>query len=478
MGEVNAPTIGLTEAEAKYYATAAQFPSAFGYETCLVGAGLGGGFVDTHELHVMKYDEAMATKDAHEWEKAVDKEHDRMVESKVFKAVPIDEVPDDATILSETWSMKKKASGDFRARVTARGFEQIDGEHYDLLDIAAPVVSELTIHILFIIIAMAQLYAEVMDVCGAFLLGKFDPKHKMYMRVPKGFEKFYAANVVLLLLRTLYGTKQAAMAFWKFALEIWKALKLCRSNADPCLHFKWTIHGLIMWVSWVDDYIGAGQEIDVLESKEKIKAKVKVEEMGELREYIGCKVDRDVAGRTIKLTQPVLIQSLNDEFDLPDKSFVIPAPAGDVLVGDDEEDEFLGPEEHSRYRSGVGKLLHLAKWSRVDVLNRVRELSRFMTSPKKSHMKAMLRCMRYIVDTPDRGLLLKPTRMWDGKDKAFQFKISGMADADYATDKETRRSVSGCTFLEGALVSAKSRMQKCITLSTTEAEFMAMTDCV
>jgi hypothetical protein len=374
--------------------------------------------------------------------------------------------------------MKKKANGEFRARVTAHGFEQIDGEQYDSSDIAAPVVSEITIHILFILIAMAQMYAELLDVCGAFLLGKFDAHHKMYMKVPKGFEKFYANGVVLLLMRTLYGTKQAAMAFWKFAAEIWKALKLLRSNADPCLHFTWTIHGLIMWVSWVDDYIGAGQKEDVLETKERIKAKVKVEEIGELKEYIGCKIDRDIAGRSIKVTQPVLIQSLADEFELPDKYFSIPAPAGDVLVGDDEEDETLDSDEHSKYRSGVGKLLHLAKWSRVDILNRVRELSRFMTSPKKSHMKAMLRCMRYVVDTPDRGVLLKPLRAWDGKDRSFQFKVSGMADADYATDKETRRSVSGyCTFLEGALVSAKSRMQKCITLSTTEAEFMAMTDC-
>jgi hypothetical protein len=95
--EVAAPTIGLTEAEAKYYAMAAQFPSTFGYEMCLVGAGLGGGFIDTHELHVMKYDEAMATKDAPKWEKAVDKEHDQMAKAKVFKPVPIDEVPDDTT---------------------------------------------------------------------------------------------------------------------------------------------------------------------------------------------------------------------------------------------------------------------------------------------------------------------------------------------------------------------------------------------
>jgi hypothetical protein len=140
--EITSPRIGLTDAEIRYYETAAKFPTAFGHEFCLVGAGLGGGFIGTHELQVMKFDEAMASSDAEEWQKAVDKEHERMVTANVFKATPREEVPDDATILTETWSMKKKSNGVFRARVTARGYEQIDGEHFDANDIAAPVVSE------------------------------------------------------------------------------------------------------------------------------------------------------------------------------------------------------------------------------------------------------------------------------------------------------------------------------------------------
>jgi hypothetical protein len=69
----------------------------------LVGAGICGGFINTQELHVMKHDEAMAMPDAEEREKSVDKEHKRMVNSNVFKATPLDEVPEDATILTETW---------------------------------------------------------------------------------------------------------------------------------------------------------------------------------------------------------------------------------------------------------------------------------------------------------------------------------------------------------------------------------------
>jgi Reverse transcriptase (RNA-dependent DNA polymerase) len=54
----------------------------------------------------------------------------------------------------------------------------------------------------------------IVDVNGAFLHGKFKDKHKMYMAVPKGFEKYYSSGMVLLLLKTLYGTKQAALQFW------------------------------------------------------------------------------------------------------------------------------------------------------------------------------------------------------------------------------------------------------------------------
>jgi hypothetical protein len=44
-------------------------------EICIVGAGLGGGFKNTNKLHVMKYDQAMQSKDKEEWEKAVEEEH-------------------------------------------------------------------------------------------------------------------------------------------------------------------------------------------------------------------------------------------------------------------------------------------------------------------------------------------------------------------------------------------------------------------
>jgi len=92
-------------------------------------------------------------------------------------------------------------------------------------------------------------------------------------------------------------------------------------------------------------------------------------------------------------------------------------------------------------------------------------------------MKAMYQAMNYAVGTSKRGLFLKPNVKWDGNPD-FEFEISGKADSTYATDPETKRSTSGyATFLNGAPVTEKSRMQGCVTLSVTEAEYVSGTQC-
>jgi hypothetical protein len=154
--------VALTQAEIKHYAAMQQFPegeSAPGELAC-VGAGIGGGFVNTKELHVMKYDQAINGPDKEKWKQAVQEEHERMVTHGVFKTVPKDEVPIGAKVLSSAWAMKKKANGTCRARLNARGYEQIDGEHYDENEKFAPVVSDVAIHIVLIMIAMTHYKME------------------------------------------------------------------------------------------------------------------------------------------------------------------------------------------------------------------------------------------------------------------------------------------------------------------------------
>jgi hypothetical protein len=464
--------IALTPAEERYYATMREL-GEFG----LVGAGIGGGFVNTSELHVMKFNEAMLTGDKKEWNKAVEKEHGRMVDHKAWIAKDRGKIPVNAKVLTNTWAMKKKASGTFRARLNARGFEQIPGVHYDKTQISSPVVNEITIRMVLILICMARWHAMLLDVQGAFLCGVFARGEQIYMEIPQGFEKYYPSNAVLLLLKTIYGLKQAALAFWRELLKALMSMRFGRSKADPCLYFRWTAFGLILWLSWVDDCLVAGKKNGVYEAKAAMMDRFDCDDIGELKEYIGCKIDYDKEEGSMKITQPVMIQSFEDEFKLPEgKASNTPAIPGSVMTEGEEKDQ-VGTDEQSTYRSGLGKLLYMMRWSRPEIQNAVRELSRHAGKALRSHLMAMFRVMKYCGSTPDRGLYLKPSKEWDGSPKML-FEIVGMSDSDWAKDPDTRRSVSGwSTFLFDAPVSMKSKMMPIVALSVTEAELFAATCC-
>jgi hypothetical protein len=274
------------------------------------------------------------------------------------------------------------------------------------------------------------------------------------------------------------GTKQAAMQFWKKLCSLFKSLTYERSKADPCMHFKWTDAGLVIFLSWVDDMLICGPEQEVLKAKQEFTTAIECDDQGELEEYVGCKVNYDKEKGRMKFTQPVMIQSFNDEFKLPSEAPVIPATAGDLLKREDGNP--LSKGDQTTYRSGVGKLLHMRTWSRNDILNRTRELSRYMQQATDKHLNAMYKVMNYVIATKEKGNIIHPMRKWNGKDRDHKFRIGGRSDSEFATDPETRRSVSAghTAFLEGSPFSARSRMQKCVTLSVTEAEFVSGADCV
>ena len=116
----------------------------------------------------------------------------------------------------------------------------------------------------------------------------------------------------------------------------------------------------------------------------------------------------------------------------------------------------------------------MTRWSRPEIQNAVRELTRHGNESVPAQEKAMHRAMEHCMCTPNRGWLLKPKRTWDGKDKEFLFRINGISDSDFAKCPVTRRSVSGySTFLEGAPITVKSVIQKIVALSVKEAETIA-----
>jgi hypothetical protein len=138
-----------------------------------IGAELGEDILHTGELHVLNYKNAMAGDDRENWEKAIDKEHERMIENKVWIPRNFKYLPVNAKELTTTWAMEKKANGQYRGRITAQGFLQEDGIHYFSHSTAAPVANELNIKIVLSLLTLTNWKDQVIDVKGAFLKRQF-----------------------------------------------------------------------------------------------------------------------------------------------------------------------------------------------------------------------------------------------------------------------------------------------------------------
>ena len=98
------------------------------------------------------------------------------------------------------------------------------------------------------------------------------------MNVPQGFEKWCGRGGFLLLLKAIYGTKQAASRFWVLLQSVFLKLSYRRSNADPCVFHKWSEEdGLAVWLSWVDDCLWSGNKESFEEFNEKFKKEFEVD---------------------------------------------------------------------------------------------------------------------------------------------------------------------------------------------------------
>jgi hypothetical protein len=142
--------------------------------------------------------------------------------------------------------MKKKSNGTHMARLNARGYEQIYGKYYDSGSISSPVINDTNIRKIAVLMIIFKWSAQLVDMKVAFVCGNFKDGGEIYMDVPEGFEEFYGAYVLILLLQKNYGLKHAAMLFWRELVKALTDMNFKISAADPCIYFCWKMYGLVV----------------------------------------------------------------------------------------------------------------------------------------------------------------------------------------------------------------------------------------
>jgi Reverse transcriptase (RNA-dependent DNA polymerase) len=274
------------------------------------------------------------------------------------------------------------------ARCNVCGFEQIPHVNYDPDSKSSPVTTQAALFVAFTVMLMAgNFVARVIDVKGAFLKGKFASKDEvLLLEVPQGFKWVYdkvgeememqemngedmseeaiklrtkeifqewlskstgeklkilreqknprggAKKVFLKMQHMIYGSVQVARAFWIKLQQAFKAMGYSRSDADPCLYFKWDEQGeLCMWLTWIDNCVVIRKEDTVARESTKLMSLFECKDIGPMEEYVGSKVE--ISGRKMKFKQPVLLQSFVDEFGINVKCKInLPAALVQVLA--------------------------------------------------------------------------------------------------------------------------------------------------
>lgn len=119
------------------------------------------------------------------------------------------------------------------------------------------------------------------------------------------------------------------------------------------------------------------------------------------------------------------------------------------------------------YRSTVGAL-HYLGFTRPDIAFAVHRVSKFMHQPKDTHWQAVKRILRYLKSTINYGLRLQSTS---------GHALQGYSDADWAADKDDRRSIGAyCIFHGSNLISWSCKQQRTVARSSTESEYKSLSN--
>jgi hypothetical protein len=126
------------------------------------------------------------------------------------------------------------------------------------------------------------------------------------------------------------------------------------------------------------------------------------------------------------------------------------------------------PELLKNYQSIIGSLLYLMIGTRPDIAYAVTRMAQFSANPSPDHFERAKYICRYLIGTKNYSLVFK----------AKGNGLEAFTDSDWGANPLTRRSVTGYFFqLTGGPFTWRSRAQTTVAHSSTEAEYMAMSDC-
>lgn len=407
--------------------------------------------------------EALNAKDSEKWKEAMGEEMHSHEENNTWS---LTELPTDRKAIKAKWVYKSKRDQSgaiirYKARLVAKGCAQKYGIDYD--ETYSPVVRHTSIRFLFALAVKKELRVHQMDAVTAFLQGELT--ESIYMEQPESYSD--GTKRVCKLNKAIYGLKQAGRQ-WNLKLDA--ALLdfgLGKSKLDPCVYYAGKMELIV--AIYVDDFlIFYKTERTLNEIKKFLSSTFKMKDIGPAKSCLGININQ--GDDYIELDQTSYINDILDHYGMKDcKPMGTPSDTNQKLSVQtfSPENSLVGQVP---YQEAVGSLLYLTQATRPDIAFAVNDVSRFNNNHSDIHWKAIKRIFRYLSGTKHYKLKYTRKGLTD---------LHIYCDADWASDIDKRRSCTGFVAkLSNAAISWQSKRQSTTALSSTEAEYMALSSAV
>ena len=432
-------------------------------------------FQASSDPDTMYWGQAMNEPDAEQFQNAAIKEFNDHSIRNHWELIERINVPTGKTVIPSVWSMKRKRDiktrqiTKYKARLNIHGGKQVFGEDY--YETFAPVVTWMTIRLILVLSLICGWESKQIDFVLAFPQAEIE--QDMFMELPPGIRAIDSKkDYVLKLKKNLYGQKQAGRIFYLHLKKGLERIGFKASKIDECLFYR----GATIFIVYVDDGIFFDKNKDNINVaiRELKDNGYDIEDKGDIADYLGVNVTR-LGNNLIELSQPHLIKQLLNDTNLTNKKFKpppTPAKSSKILQRFENATDF---DNRWHYRSVIGKLNFLEKTSRPDIAYAVHQCARFCENPKKEHAEAVEHLIKYLSGTANKGIYIQPS----GDPVLYVY-----ADADFSgnwnkstapEDSSTAKSRTGyfISFANCPIIWI-SKLQTQVALSTTEAEYIAL----
>lgn len=281
------------------------------------------------------------------------------------------------------------------------------------------------------------------------------------MKPPKGM--YVPEGKHCRILKSLYGLKQSSRSWYKKLDDKLRTMGFTPIESEPCFYIRNRDKSIL--VIYVDDIAMASSTSEsVYDIYKELERDFKLDNRGDFSDtmYLGLHIRRGRENKRVLISQEQYIDKAVLQFGV-DKMKDIKSPMA--------SESYLSPLQEGEDRTTkpylelVGTLMYLATGSQPDISYAVGVLARHNLAPADRHYDAAIRVLQYAKYTRTTGVVMK---RFEGH------VMESFSDADWAGDKDTRRSTTGSVVkLYGNLVLWHSRRQKCIAKSSFDAEYVA-----